>query len=339
MDYDLPQGVVARFKQKPHHFLRGVVRALAPERALLGVFAQMTGSHVAAAALDHSLMWQMVVERNPARDDGWWWKSDAEWERELLIGKRQMMNVRRGLAAACVEMGKRSRESAPQATWHYRVAWLGFFEALAVALNTSSAKIFAIIGEMVQSEDAQREASAAALIAQIPQVTKQHLYADQNSAYTSAEMSQTLTSYTSPDSSSGVYESESPPSDARARALDGFSDPSWKSGEGNFGARGTQTPPPVPPTPSPMTAHELLAMDMHRDTNLEMSLSDCRALIAGYGEEVCIAALRELRRQPYGIVRNRAGWLRSKIEFSTKPFEDAVRRLDKSGQLSSGLPW
>lgn len=342
MDYDLPQGVVARFKQKPHHFLRGVVRALAPDRALMGVFVQMTGSHAAAAALDQALMWQMVVERDPARDDGWWWKSDAEWERELLISKRQMVPVRKGLADACVEMVKRVRDNAPQATWHYRIAWLGFFEALAVALNTSSAKVFAIIGEMAQSEDAQRAAAdeqmraavEAALIAQIPQVTKGHLYTGQNVTRIGDKMSLTLTSYTAPDSSSGVDRSKSPPSDARPRALDGFSDPSWKSGEGNFGAWGTQTPPPVPLPPSPMTPELLLAWDMHRDTDCELALDGCLALIEGYGEEVCIAALRELRRQPRGQVRNHAGWLRTKIEFMTQPALDAARRFDRGGHIA-----
>jgi hypothetical protein len=88
-----------------------------------------------------------------------------------------------------------------------------------------------------------------------------------------------------------------------------------------------------------MTASEVLVLDMHRDTNCELAMTDCRALIAGYGEEVCIAALRELRRQPYGSVRNRAGWLRSKIEFSNKPFEDAVRRMDRGGLLREGLPY
>lgn len=346
----IPQEVVTRLKQKPHHYLRGVVRALAPERALMGVFAQMTGSHAAAAALDQALMWQMVVERNPARDDGWWWKSDAEWELELLISKRQMVAVRKGLAGACVEMVKRARENAPQATWHYRVAWLGFFEALALALNTSSAKLFAIIAEMVQVENAQRSAAEeqmraaveAALIAQIPQVTKGHLYEEQNVTYTGDKMSLTLTSYTAADSSSGVDMSQSPSSDARARALGGFADPP-NAFQGFEQVEEKPTPPddrPHPPSsarpPLPsalLTNSEALAMDMQRDTNCELALSDCRLLIVGYGEELCRAALRELRRQPRGNVRKPGGWLIAKLKYLRDPALGFAQRFDSSGQL------
>lgn len=338
----IPQEVVTRLKQKPHHYLRGVVRALAPERALMGVFAQMTGSHAAAAALDQALMWQMVVERNPARDDGWWWKSDAEWELELLISKRQMVAVRKGLAGACVEMVKRARENAPQATWHYRVVWLGFFEALAVALATEIAKVFAVVREMIQAEDAERAAAEAALIAQIPQVTKGDLYKQQNVTHTGDKMSLTLTSYTAADSSSGVDMSQSPSSDARGRALGGFADPpnafqGFVQVEEKFTPPDGRPHPPSsarPPLPSVLlTNSEALAMDMQRDTNCELSLSDCRALIVGYGEELCMAALRELRRQPRGNVRKPGGWLIAKLKYLVDPALEFAQRFDSSGQL------
>ena len=128
--------------------------------------------------------------------------------------------------------------------------------------------------------------------------------------------------------------SQSPSSDARGRALDGFLDPSWNFGERNFDTRGTQTPPPVPPPPSPKSSAEMLAQDMYRDTNRDLALSDCRALIEGYGEELCGEALRELRRQPRGSVRKPAGWLRSKIEYMTNPGLAAARVFDRGGMIA-----
>lgn len=61
------------------------------------VLARMTGNVCAGLMLSQAIYWSSVLEKDPDRADGWFYKSQAEWEEELCIGRWEQETARRCL--------------------------------------------------------------------------------------------------------------------------------------------------------------------------------------------------------------------------------------------------
>lgn len=61
--------------------------------------SELTGSIPAGLLLSQSLYWtRMLLERND-RQDGWFWKTQQDWQRELALSKHEQATARRHLSA------------------------------------------------------------------------------------------------------------------------------------------------------------------------------------------------------------------------------------------------
>lgn len=64
------------------------------------VFRAITGNTVAAIMLSQALYWQRIVDKGKGGKEGWWYKSAAEWEEELGLGRSEQETARKVLTAS-----------------------------------------------------------------------------------------------------------------------------------------------------------------------------------------------------------------------------------------------
>jgi hypothetical protein len=89
---------------------------------------KVTGSVASALLLSQAIYWQNVKKRTDPSGDGWWFKTQVDWNEEIGMSRAELETAR----AACVKSGvlQHERKSVP-AKSYYRVNE----EALSIALS------------------------------------------------------------------------------------------------------------------------------------------------------------------------------------------------------------
>jgi hypothetical protein len=81
------------------------------------VFRTITGNTVAAIMLSQALYWQRKVNKGKGGKEGWWYKSGAEWEKELGLSRSEQDTARKVLSA--IGLLETERRGVPATTWYH----------------------------------------------------------------------------------------------------------------------------------------------------------------------------------------------------------------------------
>lgn len=90
---------------------------LAPPIAYHRVFRTITGNTVAAIMLSQALYWQRIVDKGKGGKNGWWFKSAAEWEKELGLSRSEQETARKVLSAN--GLLETERRGVPATIWYH----------------------------------------------------------------------------------------------------------------------------------------------------------------------------------------------------------------------------
>jgi hypothetical protein len=77
----------------PHRVLELLDRPIAFHRVL----ATITGSVAAGLMLSQALYWTRIKRRDQPESDGWFYKTQAEWEEETALGRSEQETARKRL--------------------------------------------------------------------------------------------------------------------------------------------------------------------------------------------------------------------------------------------------
>lgn len=79
------------------------------------LLARMTGNVCAGLMLSQAIYWSGVLEKDPDRADGWFYKSQAGWEEELCIGRWEQETARKCLRRFA--FWQEERRGSPAKLW------------------------------------------------------------------------------------------------------------------------------------------------------------------------------------------------------------------------------
>ena len=107
------------------------------------VFVKVTGSITGALLLSQAVYWQ----KRTKGEDGWWWKTQEEWEAETGMTRRELEGARKD----CIEAGilEYQRKGLP-AKGFYRVNVAALHEALSGCGSQSRLAESANQGELLE---------------------------------------------------------------------------------------------------------------------------------------------------------------------------------------------
>lgn len=94
-----------------------LIDLLSPPIAYHRVFRAITGNTVAAIMLSQALYWQRIVDKGKGGKEGWWYKSGAEWEKEIGLSRSEQDTARKVLASS--GLLETSRRGVPATTWYH----------------------------------------------------------------------------------------------------------------------------------------------------------------------------------------------------------------------------
>lgn len=81
------------------------------------VFRTITGNTVAAIMLSQALYWQQKVDDNKGGKDGWFYKSAADWEKEIGLSRSELATAKKVLSDCGLLMV--ARRGVPATTWYH----------------------------------------------------------------------------------------------------------------------------------------------------------------------------------------------------------------------------
>lgn len=219
------------------------------------VFLDMTGgTHATAIMLASALQWDARM-RN--QRDGWWYKSDSSWLREVGLSRHDVEKARKLLPAAGVESEKRIGPDGRE-IWFYRVNPDTFWLRFSTAVKLGFEQLYDLIERLVYSE---KFAGTMRKIHMVP-AENPHGHSEKF-APSMRKTDNVYTSGTQPQSSAGISAGQ-PAVEERACALADENPAATNGDSGNpqeklqkandkefSNSSGSSSPPPTAPPPVP----------------------------------------------------------------------------------------